>query len=143
MTVALRSLVATIRASGGVTVGAVANSLDSVKVLTAAVVTAYATYVTDAALFATALATCVSDGATPTQAHVTAANSAYTTLAADWATVKAAIDAADTAQGAAVTAGGHKLTVTFDVTDINTSGALRAAFNEIIEGAAAAGYIRS
>ena len=40
------------------------------------------TYNTNRAAFESALAVCVADGATPTQAHVTAANSAWTTFAA-------------------------------------------------------------
>jgi hypothetical protein len=42
-----------------------------------------AAYTTDKTAFEAALATLVADGATPTQAHVTAANSAYTTFKAD------------------------------------------------------------
>lgn len=41
----------------------------------------------DKTAFEAALAQLVTDGATPTQAHVTAANSAYTTYAADIAAV--------------------------------------------------------
>lgn len=37
-----------------------------------------------AATFETALATLVADGASPTQAHVTAANNAYTAIKAIW-----------------------------------------------------------
>lgn len=42
-----------------------------------------ATLATDRGTFETALATLVADGATPTQAHVTAANNAYTTMKTD------------------------------------------------------------
>src|SRR5207237_260115 len=38
------------------------------------------TYRTDKAAFEAALAVCVADGASPTQAHVTSANNAYTTF---------------------------------------------------------------
>jgi hypothetical protein len=41
------------------------------------------TYLADRAAFEAALAVCVADGASPTQAHVTTANSTYTTLKAD------------------------------------------------------------
>ena len=51
---------------------------------------------THGAAFTSALATLVADGASPTQAHVTAVNNAWTTYKAD-------IDAA-TAAGAAITA---------------------------------------
>jgi hypothetical protein len=42
-----------------------------------------ASYTTDKTAFEAALATLVADGASPTQAHVTAANSAYTTFKGD------------------------------------------------------------
>jgi hypothetical protein len=42
-----------------------------------------ATYTTNKAAFESALATLVADGASPTQAHVTAANSAYATMKPD------------------------------------------------------------
>jgi hypothetical protein len=41
------------------------------------------TYLADRAAFEAALAVCVADGASPTQAHVTSANNAYTTFKAD------------------------------------------------------------
>jgi hypothetical protein len=44
-----------------------------------------ATYATDKTAFEAALAALVADGATPTQAHVTTANNAYTTFKADLA----------------------------------------------------------
>lgn len=47
---------------------------------------------TDKAAFEAALATLVADGASPTQAHVTAANNAYTTLKADIAPAPAQSD---------------------------------------------------
>lgn len=48
------------------------------------------------AAFAAALATLVADGASPTQAHVTAVNNAYTTLAAAQVTYAAAVAALST-----------------------------------------------
>jgi hypothetical protein len=42
-----------------------------------------AAYTTDKAAFEAALATLVADGASPTQAHVTTANNAYTTFKGD------------------------------------------------------------
>ena len=55
----------------------------------------FAAYDTAATTFAAALATLVADGASPTQAHVTAANNAYTTLAGKYTTLKAQTNGAD------------------------------------------------
>jgi 3-methyladenine DNA glycosylase/8-oxoguanine DNA glycosylase len=140
MTVALRSLVATVRASGGVDVVAAANSPDSIKVLTATA-TADAIAMSVTAL-AAAMAQLTTDAASPTQAHCTTAVNAWNTLAALIVTAKASAAAADAAAGTVVTNNGHTVTVTFDATDISDSGKLRAAFNEIIRGAFANGIIR-
>lgn len=49
-------------------------------------------YATDKTAFEAALATLVADGASPTQAHVTSANSAYNTFKADLAAPPTAAD---------------------------------------------------
>lgn len=85
--------------------------------------TSAATYAADKAAFEAALAVCVADGATPTQAHVTAANSAYTTFKADLG-------------GATVT---QDLVVSFDKAKISSISSLRAALNRVLQAAASAG----
>lgn len=62
---------ATVRASGGSQVGAVSDVLNASGTATAQ------------AAVASAVATLVADGASPTQAHVTALNSAWSTLNSD------------------------------------------------------------
>lgn len=118
MTAALRSMKATFNPSGTILYNPVAAGPD-------AVVTGYATYITDAAAFAAALATLVADGASPTQAHVTAANSAYTTLAADWTALKAIIDAQQTA-------GANAIVVTIDTTAITNVSSLEKFFRDVV-----------
>jgi hypothetical protein len=76
----------------------------------------------DYTAFAAALADAVADGATPTEAHVTAVNDAWTTL-------KAAIDAAV----AQPTSTG--VIVQVDLAQVATITKLRAVFNDIIETA--------
>ena len=64
----------------------------------------------------------MADGASPTQAHVTSANNAYTTLAADWAALKTLIDAANTAIGVLQTNAGAAVTLQYDTTAITAFG---------------------
>lgn len=65
----------------------------------------------DKAAFETALATLVADGALPTQAHVTAANTAYTTFKADITAVPATAD----------------VVISFNATNVVTKAALKLA----------------
>ena len=82
-------------------------------------------YTTDRTAFETALATLVADGATPTQAHVTAVNNAYTTLKAD------------------LNAGGtpavQDLVVSVDLSKFATISKIQIAFNQILVAMAGAG----
>lgn len=104
MTVALQSYFANVSSTGEVTSsGAVATSQD-------AVVTGYATV-------ATAIGVLVADAGSPTQAHVTTLNNAWTTL-------KALIDGNQTAAG-------HAATFTFDSTDIPSISKLTHIFNRL------------
>jgi hypothetical protein len=146
MTVRLVSLQATLAPSADASKPNFARGIKVVGYadLPDAAVAAYATYVTDAAAyvtaaatFATALGVLVADGASPTQAHVTTANTAYTalaaaytTLAADWTALKAVIDGQ-------VTSSGHALTVVADVTDFKSSGLIRATFDKMLKQFAA------
>lgn len=83
--------------------------------------------VTGYAAVATDIATLVSDGASPTQAHVT-------TLAADWAILKAILDGNQTAAAGTVVA-------TIDLTTITDWGMLDKAFRAIRSAAISAGYL--
>lgn len=97
---------------------------DSVAALTAAKA-ATALVVTDAIPFAAALAVLVADGANPTQAHVTTANNAYTTLAA----AIAAADVAVAAAQAAIPSG--DVVVTVNLATITKRYTLTKAFDAI------------
>lgn len=59
------------------------------------VATSFSAYDTLATTMASTMATLVADGAAPTQAHVTAANNAYTALAASYASLKAQVNGRD------------------------------------------------
>lgn len=84
------------------TIGTVAPALSRAADPSAAVTTLAASIAAAVALvpnpaaFAATLATLVADGASPTQAHVTAVNNAYTTLAAAQVTYAAAVAALST-----------------------------------------------
>lgn len=93
------------------------NSTHSYKVPTVA----------DATAFEAALATLVADGASPTQAHVTAANNAYTTFK----TAKLAYDAA--------TAG--NLVVLVDTAVLTTSNACKWAVKRALQALANIGIV--
>lgn len=101
----------------------------------ATLVTDQATYVTDAATFAATLATLVADGASPTQAHVTAANSAYTTLAADWAAI-VAVNALVAADGVTAAAGyTQDVVLDINLAKITGIGKLRSVLNQLLRAA--------
>lgn len=87
---------------------------------------AAATYATDKAAFETALAQLVTDAASPTQAHVTTANNAYTTFKADLGGASATQD----------------LVVSFDKAKISSISSLRAALNLVLKAAEAAGLAK-
>jgi len=131
MTVTLVGYRGTLDKAGKPHVIAVAGEVDAAKVITAALVTGYATYVTDAATFATALGVLVADGASPTQAHVNTANSAYTTLATDWATLKALIDAANVSVGTLQTNAAVAVSVQIDKVGIPGVDSLQKIFRDI------------
>lgn len=80
--------------------GRAADPSAAVTALAAAIAAAVA-LVPNPAAFEAALATLVADGASPTQAHVTSANNAYTTLAAAQVTYAAAVAALSTTAAAA------------------------------------------
>lgn len=73
--------------------------------------------------FEAALAVCVADAASPTQAHVTSADSAYTTF-------KAAMGGVPTSSD---------LVVSVDLAKISSLSSLRAAFNRLLAAAEAGG----
>ncbi len=79
-----------------------------------------ATMPTDQVAFEAALATLVADGASPTQAHVTAVNSAYTTLKADFAA------------GNLSTAPNSSVVISFDAAVVTNIGLLRKAANALL-----------
>lgn len=108
----------------GVTLGATAD----VTGLSTASDTAAALVVTDAVPVAAALAVLVTDGASPTQAHVTTLNNAYTTLAAAITAAKAATVAAKAATAGDVVVSVNQATVTTrnQITDI-----LRKLLNQL------------
>lgn len=84
--------------------------------------------VPSATAFETALATLVSDGASPTQAHVTAANNAYTTY-------KTAVSAYQTAVQGSVAADVTLLVNTGNVTKKNqVLVAVREMLNRLVNG---------
>lgn len=113
---------ATINASGSVTTAG--SGLVTSAVSSAATASSAGTH---GAAFTTALATLVADGASPTQAHVNAVNSAWTTYKAD-------IDAA-TAAGAAIT---PDMTLYIgslaNVSDINKVRRAFRALERLLEG---------
>lgn len=73
--------------------------------------------------FEAALAVLVADGASPTQAHVTTANSTYTTFAAAMGGVPV----------------GRDLVVSVDLAKVSSISSLRAAFNRLLLAAEAGG----
>lgn len=78
----------------------------------------------DRTAFEAALAVLVADGASPTQAHVTTANSAYTTFAADLPATRAA--ATD-------------VVLSVDLATVTSVSSLRRAVERLIQGFIAAG----
>lgn len=115
MTANLVSMVATLRARGNCDIVPAAVRANLIQ-------TGYAAVAADTA-------TLVTDGATPTQAHVT-------TLAADWAILKALIDAQ-------VTAGANSVTLVFDAAVFSDTGKLAIAFKEFLERVKGTGYLTS
>lgn len=89
------------------------------------------------AAFAAALLTLVNDGAVPTQAHVTAVNNAYTTLAAAQTAYVAAVNAISTAAALASVSADVALllNVSTVTTKNNLRGAIRAIQNQALNGA--------
>lgn len=83
-----------------------------------------ADYDAAAATFAAALAVLVADGATPTQAHVTTANNAYTALAAQYTLM---------------TAG--DVTALVNLTNVTSRNILKAALDKLLQTAAASGTV--
>lgn len=83
--------------------------------------------VADSTAFEAALATLVADGATPTQAHVTAVNSAWTTL--------------KTAKVAYETATAGNLVVLVDAAVLTTSNAAKWALKRALQGLANIGIV--
>lgn len=79
----------------------------------------------DPTTFEAALTTLVADGATPTQAHVTAVNDAYTTLK----TAQTAYVAAVNGLSGSVSA---DVTLLFNAANVVTKNALRAAIKAIM-----------
>jgi hypothetical protein len=73
--------------------------------------------------FEAALAVLVADGASPTQAHVTTANSTYTTLAATLAAPPSKTD----------------LAVSIDLANVPNQTAAKRAFDQVIKSLASAG----
>jgi hypothetical protein len=72
--------------------------------------------------FEAALATLVADGASPTQAHVTAADAAYTTLAATLAAPPSKTD----------------MVVSIDMTNVPRLTTVKRAFDQVIQSLASA-----
>jgi hypothetical protein len=115
---------------------AVVADLVTITGLIATVKTDAAAYVILAATVASTLATLVADGASPTQAHVTAVNSAHTALAAGYATLATAIAALTavtaTADGAALAAAlNHDLVISFG-SNITTFSQLKVSVDAIL-----------
>lgn len=110
-------------------------------------------YAALAATFATALGVCVSDGASPTQAHVTTANTAYTALAAAYDTLSTDITTLDTAVDLAVTdtnlvtlaalttALGSNVIVLIDTAVITTGNAYKWAIQKALQAAKNVGIV--
>lgn len=83
-------------------------------------------FATDQTAFETALATLVADGASPTQAHVNAANSAYTTLKGDFGVPLAA---------------GRDLIVSVDLAKVKSASVLRLALDRMARALGGTSYL--
>lgn len=83
------------------------------------------TFAADQTAFEAALATLVADAVSPTQAHVTAVNSAYTTLKADFAAVAPSTD----------------LLLSINLAQISTIRVLRLALERIVSAMRSSGYL--
>lgn len=88
---------------------------------------------TDFTALDAAMGVLVADGETPTQAHVTTANSAWTTFKADQATAKTAVDLVKTDTAAALAAMGADVTVIFDPAKVVTMNAMHAALKAVLQ----------
>jgi hypothetical protein len=111
------TVTATINATGFISTG---RAVEPNTAIAAAVA-----LVPNPAAFEAALATLVADGASPTQAHVTAVNSAYTTLKTAQTTYAAAV--------AALTGGvSADVTLLWNVANVVTKNALRKAVAAIM-----------
>lgn len=93
-----------------------------------------ATLATDQTAFESALATLVADGASPTQAHVTAANDAYTTMQTDLAAVVADL-------AASPPSGAMDVVLSVDTTACPTIACLRQAVDRLVNSLAGSSYL--
>src|SRR5437764_1308700 len=105
----------TSRTGGPVRVGDVRHDVDPIVT---------STYAASKTAFEAALATLVADGASPTEAHATAVNSAYTTLAADLASRPTKTD----------------VVLSYDTTNVPSASVLRKAINALQDYVAGGGY---
>lgn len=114
--------------NGGYVRGRVGNVTDALPATTA-VDDAIAAYDLLAADTAAALATLVADGASPTQAHVTAVDDAYTLEEAGYDAIITAYDAYVAAVAAAGTANAADLVVLINNTNLDTLTKIVTAIN--------------
>lgn len=86
-----------------------------------------------------AIATLVADGATPTQAHVTTLNTAWTALKADIAALDTSATSA--ALTKATTHSGYNAILSIDTAVVTSMNALKALFARALQAAAASGIV--
>jgi len=132
---ALASFFGKVDPSGAASAASSYSDVTAAKTATAAAVTAAPSTTAVAA----AIGVLVADGASPTQAHVTTLNSAWTTLLAAIVAQVALVSTADTAAG--LNDGTNGVSMTIDLAKVATATVLRKVLSALEKAAVAAGAL--